>query len=101
MMAAVAPAWHSLALEEVAARLGSDPAAGLEPAEAARRLAQDGANELRRASRRSALAILLRQLSSLVIWVLLGAAGVSFALGATLDATAILAIVALNAAIGF
>ena len=44
---AVAPAWHALALDGVAARLDTDPAAGLSTAEAARRRAAHGDNSLR------------------------------------------------------
>ena len=49
----------------------------------------------------SPLAILAGQFSSLVIWVLIGAALVSAALGELIDGIAIIAIVILNAVIGF
>jgi Ca2+-transporting ATPase len=47
------------------------------------------------------LVIFLSQFKSLVIWVLIGAAAVSVALGETIDGIAIIAIVILNAIIGF
>ena len=38
--------WHALAIQALCAALQSDLARGLEPAEAAKRLARDGANAL-------------------------------------------------------
>jgi len=93
-------AWHALPLEEIAAELGSS-ALGLSSAEAARRLALDGPNQIREAQRESALMMLLRQFGSVVIWVLIAAALVSVALGERIDGAAILAIVILNAIVGF
>ncbi|HSD09797.1 MAG TPA: HAD-IC family P-type ATPase, partial [Candidatus Binatia bacterium] len=98
---AAAPAWHDRSGDEVVAALQSDAIQGLAPAEAARRLAADGPNELRRGEAVSPLAIFARQFASLVIWVLIGAALVSGFLGEALDAGAILAIVFLNACFGF
>jgi Ca2+-transporting ATPase len=64
-------------------------------------LTNDGPNELHRAEATSSLEILGRQFKSLVIWVLIGAAVVSAALGETVDGIAIVTIVVLNALIGF
>jgi hypothetical protein len=75
--------------------------AGLSSAEAARRLAQFGPNELRRERAVSPVALLARQFGSPVIWLLLAALGVSLAAAERLDALAIGAIVLLNAATGF
>ena len=75
--------------------------AGLSPPEAQRRLAESGPNEIRRERAATPLALLLRQFSSPVIWLLLGASAISLALGEVLDAVAIGVIVAINAAIGF
>jgi Ca2+-transporting ATPase len=74
---------------------------GLSTREAAERLAHDGPNELRKGEAISPLAILAGQFSSLVIWILIGAAIVSGILGETIDGIAILAIVLLNALVGF
>ncbi len=93
--------WHARSAAEAAAELATDVQLGLTHAEAARRLATDGPNEIRREERRSALAILGQQFTSLVVWVLIGAALVSVALGEIVDGSAILAILALNALIGF
>ncbi|HEX2518725.1 MAG TPA: cation-translocating P-type ATPase, partial [Castellaniella sp.] len=60
-----------------------------------------GPNELRKGKAISPLAILAGQFRSLVVGVLIGAALVSIALGELADGVAILAIVILNALIGF
>jgi len=94
-------AWHALPIEEIAAELGASAPAGLSSAEAAQRLARDGPNQIREAQRESVLMMLLRQFGSVVIWVLIAAALVSVALGERIDGAAILAIVILNAIVGF
>jgi Ca2+-transporting ATPase len=92
--------WHALRGEEVLAALGSDAASGLAPAEAERRLARSGPNALPERRRRSMLAVFLRQFQSPLIYLLLVAAGIALALGHRSDAAVIVAVVALNAAIG-
>jgi Ca2+-transporting ATPase len=96
-----AESWHDRSVEELATRLAADPARGLVSGDAVARLATYGTNELRRGPAVSALAILAAQFESLVIWVLIGAALVSVAVGEVVDGMAIIAIVALNAIIGF
>lgn len=93
-------AWHNQSTEEVLAHFGSS-ATGLSAQEAAKRLAADGPNELKEVKRISTLRILLGQFKSLIIWILIGAGIISGLLGQAVDAIAILAIVVLNAAIGF
>lgn len=92
--------WHRLEAEEALSRLGSGYA-GLDEAEAARRLETHGANALREARGPRPLAILAGQFKSLIVWILIGAAAVSEFLGEWVDFSAILAIVVLNALIGF
>src|SRR5581483_320152 len=92
--------WHTQPVPEILAALDTSPH-GLSAAEAARRLAADGPNELRRGETISPIWIFLGQFSSLVVWVLLGAAVVSAAVGELADGIAIFAIVVLNAVIGF
>ena len=82
------------------AQLGS-AAAGLSAVEAAKRLAANGPNELKESKRISPLQIFLGQFKSLVIWILIVAGVVSGVLGEMVDAIAILAIVVINAVIGF
>ena len=93
--------WHAASIEQVARSLATDASRGLSRAEALARLARDGPNELRASRGPSSLALLVGQFRSLVVWLLIGAALVSVALGEWTDGGAILAIVLLNAAIGF
>lgn len=93
-------AWHSQSAEDVLAQLGS-AATGLSAREVARRLATDGPNELQEGQRISPLQIFLGQFKSLIIWILIAAGVISGVLGEVVDAIAILAIVILNAVIGF
>ena len=66
-----------------------------------RRLAEQGPNELPETPPPSPWTIFRAQFASLIIWVLIGAALVSGALGEWIDTGAILAIVFLNAILGF
>jgi Ca2+-transporting ATPase len=91
--------WHDKSVNELAARLVTDPTHGLPQHEAVERLAKVGPNELRKGEAVSPPAILASQFSSLVVWVLIAAALVSVALGELVDGTAIIAIVVLNALI--
>ncbi len=93
-------AWHGLSAEDVLVRLGSS-AGGLTAAEAARRLAVDGPNELAEGGRVGPFRLFVRQFNSVIIWILIVAGIVSGVLGGATDAIAILAIVVLNAGIGF
>ena len=93
-------AWHSQSAEEVLAQLAST-ADGLSSQEAAQRLAINGPNELKEGKRISPLQIFLGQFKSLIIWILIAAGVISGLLGEVVDAIAILAIVVLNAVIGF
>src|SRR5690349_7485207 len=95
-----ARAWHVLAEDEVFASLDSAPA-GLSEQAAAQRLARHGTNELRRAAPVRPLAVLARQFTSLIVWILVAAAVVSAVLGEVPDALAILSIVVVNGLIGF
>jgi len=93
-------AWHNQSAEEVLAQLASTPA-GLSSHEAAQRLATNGPNELKEGKRISPLQIFLGQFKSLLIWILIAAGVISGVLGEVVDAIAILAIVVLNAVLGF
>jgi P-type Ca2+ transporter type 2C len=95
------PDWHSANPAELARDLGSSITRGLSGAAAAERLASVGQNMLPPLQQRSELSILLGQFQSLPVALLATAAVISFATGGLLEATAILAVVALNAAIGF
>jgi Ca2+-transporting ATPase len=94
-------AWHALEVNELSRALHSDTERGLTATEAAARLAQHGPNELPQAPPASPLKLFLGQFSSLIVWVLIGAAIVSGLLQEWIDAAAIIAIVILNAVLGF
>ncbi|RIL01425.1 MAG: haloacid dehalogenase [Proteobacteria bacterium] len=92
--------WHALAPGEAVARVGSHAARGLSEREAERRLAEYGANALPEARGRSLAAVFVAQLRSPLIYLLIIAAAIAFALGETHDALVILVVVTLNAVIG-
>lgn len=94
-------AWWQLDVEETTSSLGSDLTFGLSSEEAAGRLAKYGPNQLREKEGYSALRIFLEQFKNFIIWVLVGAAVVSGFLKEWVDAAAIIAIVVLNAVLGF
>jgi Ca2+-transporting ATPase len=93
--------WYRLESEEVLARLETDPEQGLAGAEVERRLAEYGPNELIERGTKSPWRILWEQMTALLVVILIIAAIVSLALGDLKDAIAILAIVVLNAILGF
>jgi P-type Ca2+ transporter type 2C len=92
--------WHSLSPPEVARPQRVDPAAGLSEVEAVQRLARFGANDLDESGGRTIWHILWEQVSSVLILILVFAAGLAAALGKTVDAVAILAIVVLFVVLG-
>jgi len=96
-----AMAWYARPAEALAGELLTDLNIGLKADEVARRQAQEGLNELPEAPPPSLLKLFLSQFSSLIVWVLIGAAIVSGLLEDWIDAAAILAIVFLNGVLGF
>ncbi|CUS35223.1 cation-translocating P-type ATPase [Candidatus Nitrospira nitrificans] len=96
-----APAWYGKPTDALVGELRTDLGVGLTVEESARRLAQEGPNELPDAPPPSLLKLFLAQFSSLIVWVLIGAAVVSGLLEDWIDAAAILAIVFLNGLLGF
>ena len=93
--------WHTQSAEALASALSADLAHGLGAGDVARRQASDGFNELPEAPPPSPLNLFLSQFTSVIVWVLIGAAVVSGLLEDWLDAAAILAIVFLNGLLGF
>ena len=92
--------WHALPPPEALAATRSAPA-GLGADEAARRLAEHGPNRLTPPPKRGPLLRFLLQFHNVLIYVLLGAAGVTAALGHWVDTGVILGVVVINALIGF
>jgi Ca2+-transporting ATPase len=76
-------------------------AGGLTAPDAAQRLARDGPNALHEGRARGPALMFLAQFADFMIGVLLAAAGVAFLIGDGIEAGAILAIVLLNAILGF
>ena len=93
--------WYRLPFDDVAAHLRTAPGPGLTQSEARKRLDQYGPNEVADRGSRSAWHVLLAQFTGVLTLVLFAAAILSVFLGDLLDAGAILAIVVLNAVLGF
>jgi P-type Ca2+ transporter type 2C len=81
--------------------LATDPAAGLTGEEAAARLQRFGPNELVERSRKPPWRLLAEQFANTMILVLVSAAVVTAVIGDLKDTVVILAIVILNAVVGF
>jgi len=92
--------WHQLSIAETLENLDSSRF-GLSRDEAARRLEVHGFNQLQEAPRRLPSAILLGQFADFMIVVLIAAAVIAGVIGEWVDSLVILAIVILNAIIGF
>ena len=87
--------------ETAASVLSTDLDKGIDATEVARRQLGDGSNELPEAAPPSILKLFFSQFTSVIVWVLIGAAVVSSLLEDWLDAAAILTIVLLNGLLGF
>ncbi|MBZ0099084.1 MAG: HAD-IC family P-type ATPase, partial [Taibaiella sp.] len=92
--------WYRQHTDEVLTELKTR-VEGLDDSEWASRLQEHGRNELRAAKERSRLAIFLSQFKDIMILILAVAAVVSFVAGETTDAIVILAIIIVNAVIGY
>jgi magnesium-transporting ATPase (P-type) len=92
--------WHDLSPEQALSELESTPD-GLSDAEVNQRRAKYGPNRLPEPPRRSLLMRFLLQFHNILIYVLLGAAVITALLDHLLDTAVILAVVLVNAIIGF
>ncbi|MDJ0632007.1 MAG: cation-translocating P-type ATPase [Xenococcaceae cyanobacterium MO_188.B29] len=93
--------WYQLDSAEVLGKLGSNASSGLNRMEAARRLAEQGPNELQERGSKNPWLILWEQLIAPLVVILLVAAVVSASLGDYKEAMIIFLIVVLNALLGF
>lgn len=92
---------HSSTAAEVVKAHGIDPARGLTAAEIVDRRSRHGANILKAHPPANPLRVLLKQFMSPVVYLLLGAAGFALLIGQTTEFIAILAVLVINAGIGF
>jgi Ca2+-transporting ATPase len=92
--------WHALGTHEVLQRCDTNDR-GLSDDDVARRRERFGANQLDDQPPPHPLVVILRQFTSPLIFILLGAALLTLALAEYLDAAVIAAVLALNATIGF
>lgn len=93
--------WYTLDGQRVLAALGSSIASGLSTGQVHLRLGQYGPNELAEATQRGPLRMLLAQFTDVMVLVLIAAAVIAGFLGEPEDIAAIVAIVLLNATLGF
>lgn len=92
--------WQQMASQDVLDALNANEN-GLSFAEAAIRLEANGPNRLPKPAKRSPLIRFLLQFHNILIYVLLGSAVITSVLGHLADTLVILAVVLINAAIGF
>jgi P-type Ca2+ transporter type 2C len=92
--------WHARTVEELVSSLGVEPSAGLDSAEARRRLERYGPNRLAAKKGKSIFIRILEQFQDFLIYILLAAAIVSILLGEASDAIIILLVVVINAVVG-
>lgn len=92
---------HARRWQEIARDLDVEIDSGLSDPEVAKRREVYGRNRLREAATRSAWSILIDQFESVVIVILLVAAGVAFAFGEIAEGIAICAVLVVNTGIGF
>lgn len=91
---------HSLSIEE-ALEIFETRVEGLSEEEARERLQKYGPNELREEERAGPTALFIRQFASPLIYMLLVATAISLAVGEFIDAGVIMAVVLLNAVVGY
>lgn len=92
--------WHQKTIDQVFSELNSS-VAGLSSDDAAKRIEMYGPNELKIKKKKTSLMMFLDQFKDFLIIVLIGAGIIAGIVGKPTDAAAIMAIVVLNAIIGF
>ena len=92
--------WHAMDPEEVFKRLDSGED-GLDQAQAKQRLEKEGTNSLEAEEGISPLRLLARQVHNPLIYLLIGAAVLSFVIGHRVDSGVIFGVVILNTLLGF
>ena len=92
--------WHLLSISEIAELLNSTPT-GIDNSIASERLTEYGKNEIEDTKKKTVWQIILHQLSDFMILILIVVAIVSGFLGDLTDTFIILAIIIINATVGF
>ncbi len=93
-------AYHAYSVEQTLEQLGTT-GSGLSHEEALARLTVHGANELTGKDKNTPLLVFLKQFNSVLIYILLAAAGISYLFDHMVDVYVILGIVLVNATLGF
>jgi magnesium-transporting ATPase (P-type) len=93
--------WHAVAAGEVVRRLDTNVQSGLSAANVQQRLEKYGHNRLPEGRKQGPFMRFLQQFNNILVYVLLGAGFVKLMAGLWLDASIILAVVVLNALLGF
>jgi len=96
-----AEGWHTLTADSVVRRLETSIAAGLDVEEAGARLARFGDNRLPEPRPKSTLEIITGHVMSVPVLVLGVAATLSIVSGAVIDAGVIIAVIGINAVVGY
>ena len=94
-------AWHHLPSAEAAALLDANAERGLDPDEVVRRRERFGLNQLTPKKGRSEWMRFLLQFHNPLIYILLAAGGTKLLMGGAVDAAVIIAVVLLNAWVGY
>lgn len=92
---------HSTSVEDVAAHLEVDLEFGLDESQVRQRLETFGKNDLDASTQLQAWRVLISQFHNPLIYVLLGSAAVTIAIGHAVDAAVIAGVVIVNALVGF
>ena len=93
--------WHTMQVGEVVGNLATNVNTGLSLTEVEVRLKKYGHNQLEEKEGVSPILLFLGQFNDFIVWVLIAAAIVSGFMGELIDTLAIIAIVIINAIIGF
>jgi Ca2+-transporting ATPase len=93
--------WHEISGQEAVRMLGSDGAHGLADAEVEARVRQFGRNEMTARKPMSEWKRFLLQFAQPLMYILLIASGVTFALGEYVDSAVIFGVTVVNAIVGF
>jgi Ca2+-transporting ATPase len=93
--------WHTMETGEVENLLGTSRHSGLTAVIAEQRLRRDGPNRIPRARPRGALSVFLAQFGTLPVLLLSASAVVSVLTGGLADAAVIMAVVLINAGVGY